>query len=131
MPAAKWRRKEFTKSLAKSEVEHEEARLFAASFNLKEFLVKSTGQEIAAYYRRRDQNNFHAELVPPDRQEPILAARADARAAGPRTTIWRNGMKAKPCGKSSGPVRPSTGDIQIARKAVVEGKPWWSIWITC
>jgi hypothetical protein len=93
-------KEEFTKSFAQEELSMKKLGLLPRDFNLKEFLVKSTGQDIAAYYDElthalQDQNYDLAK--------------------------W---MKAetKPTGDQAKSGAPIDGDSQIARKAVVEGQ---------
>src|SRR5580704_600372 len=66
-------KKEFAKSFAQEELSLKKLGLLPRDFNLSEFLVKSTGQEIAAYYDDETKMVSMLNWVPPDRQEPILA----------------------------------------------------------
>ena len=113
-------KEEFTKSLAKSEVSMKKLGFLPRDFNLKEFLVKSTGQEIAAYYDDETKTISMLNWVPPDRQEPILAHEL-THALQDQNYDLAKWMKAKPAGNQAAGA-PVDGDIQIARKAVVEGQ---------
>src|SRR6202162_2475800 len=66
-------KEEFTKSFAQEELSMKKIGFLPRDFNLKEFLVKSTGQQIAAYYDDETKEISMLHWVPPDRQEPILA----------------------------------------------------------
>src|ERR1700693_5868512 len=66
-------KEEFTKAFAEGELSMKKLGFLPRDFNLKEFLVKSTGQEIAAYYDPETKMISMLSLVTPDRQEPILA----------------------------------------------------------
>ena len=66
-------KEEFTKTFAQEELSMKKLGFLPRDFNLKEFLVKSTGQEIAAYYDDETKEISMLNWVPPDRQEPILA----------------------------------------------------------
>jgi hypothetical protein len=113
-------KEEFTKSLAKSEVSMKKIGFLPRDFNLKEFLVKSTGQEIAAYYDDETKTISMLNWVPPDRQEPILAHEL-THALQDQNYDLAKWMKAKPAGNQAAGA-PVDGDMQIARKAVVEGQ---------
>ena len=66
-------REEFAKSFAQEELSMKKMGFLPRDFNLKEFLVKSTGQEIAAYYDDETKTISMLNWVPFDQQEPILA----------------------------------------------------------
>jgi|CZKJ01.1.fsa_nt_gi hypothetical protein len=121
--AGQMAKEEFTKSLAKAELSMKKLGLLPRDFNLKEFLVKSTGQEIAAYYDDETKTISMLNWVPPDRQEPILAHEL-THALQDQNYDLAKWMKAttKPAGNQANSAAPIDGDIQIARKAVVEGQ---------
>src|SRR5580698_8238422 len=66
-------KEEFTQRFAQEELSMKKIGFLPRDFNLKEFLVKSTGQQIAAYYDDETKMVSMLNWVPPDRQEPILA----------------------------------------------------------
>jgi len=66
-------KEEFTQRFAQEELSMKKLGFLPRDFNLREFLVKSTGQEIAAYYDNETKTVNMLNWVPPDRQEPILA----------------------------------------------------------
>jgi hypothetical protein len=121
--AGQMAKEEFTKSLAKSELSMKKLGFLPRDFNLKEFLVKSTGQEIAAYYDDETKTISMLNWVPPDRQEPILAHEL-THALQDQNYDLAKWMKArgKPAVNSANNSAPVDGDMQIARKAVVEGQ---------
>jgi hypothetical protein len=118
--ASQMAKEDFAKGLAKSEVSMKKLGFLPRDFDLKEFLVKSTGQEIAAYYDDETKTISMLNWVPPDRQEPILAHEL-THALQDQNYDLAKWMKAKPAGSQPAGA-PVDGDIQIARKAVVEGQ---------
>jgi len=61
-------KEEFAKSFAEEELSMKKLGFLPRDFNLKEFLVKSTGQGIAAYYDDETKTISMLNWVPPDRQ---------------------------------------------------------------
>ena len=121
--AGQMAKEEFTKSLAKSELSMKKLGFLPRDFNLKEFLVKSTGQEIAAYYDDETKTISMLNWVPPDRQEPILAHELTHALQDQNYDLakWMK-VRTKSPGNSANNSAPVDGDVQIARKAVVEGQ---------
>jgi hypothetical protein len=115
-------RPEFTERFTQEELSMKKIGFLPRDFNLKEFLVKSTGQEIAAYYDDETKTISMLNWVPPDRQEPILAHEL-THALQDQNYDLAKWMKAgkKPAGDNRG-AGDSNGDGMIARKAVVEGQ---------
>jgi hypothetical protein len=116
-------KEEFTKTFAQEELSMKKLGFLPRDFNLKEFLVKSTGQEIAAYYDDETKEISMLNWVPPDRQEPILAHEL-THALQDQNYDLAKWMKAttKSAGDQAKSGAPIDGDSQIARKAVVEGQ---------
>ena len=116
-------KEEFTKTFAQEELSMKKLGFLPRDFNLKEFLVKSTGQEIAAYYDDETKEISMLNWVPPDRQEPILAHEL-THALQDQNYDLAKWMKAatKPASDQAKSGAPIDGDSQIARKAVVEGQ---------
>jgi hypothetical protein len=115
--AGQMAKEEFTKRFAQQELSMKKLGFLPRDFNLKEFLVKSTGQEIAAYYDDETKTISMLNWVPPDRQEPILAHELTHALQDQNYDLakWmKAGSKAE---NGSG-----MGDSAIARKAVVEGQ---------
>jgi len=114
-------KEEFTKRFAQEELSMKKLGFLPREFNLKEFLVKSTGQEIAAYYDDETKTISMLNWVPPDRQEPILAHEL-THALQDQNYDLQKWMKATQ--KRAGNKSNETGndDGATARKAVVEGQ---------
>src|SRR5580692_763668 len=110
-------KEEFAKSFAQEELSMKKLGFLPRDFNLKEFLVKSTGQEIAAYYDDETKTISMLNWVPPDRQEPILAHEL-THALQDQNYDLAKWMK----GGSKAENGSAMGDSAIARKAVVEGQ---------
>src|SRR5580700_5658033 len=116
-------KEEFTKRFAQQELSMKKLGFLPRDFNLKEFLVKSTGQEIAAYYDDETKTISMLNWVPPDRQEPILAHEL-THALQDQNYDLRKWMRAaqKADGNSSKSNETGNDDSATARKAVVEGQ---------
>jgi hypothetical protein len=115
--AGQMAKEEFTKRFAQEELSMKKLGFLPRDFNLKEFLVKSTGQEIAAYYDDETKMISMVNWVPPDRQEPILAHEL-THALQDQNYDLAKWMKAGNKGAGGDP----TDDSAMARKAVVEGQ---------
>jgi hypothetical protein len=115
--AGQMAKEEFTKRFAQQELSMKKLGFLPRDFNLKEFLVKSTGQEVAAYYDDETKMVSMLNWVPPDRQEPILAHEL-THALQDQNYDLAKWMKAGSNAAGGGPA----GDGAIARKAVVEGQ---------
>jgi hypothetical protein len=110
-------KEEFNKTFVEEELSMKKLGFLPRDFNLKEFLVKSTGQEIAAYYDDETKTISMLNWVAPDRQEPILAHEL-THALQDQNYDLGKWMKA---GKKDGEAG-ATDDTALARKAVVEGQ---------
>jgi hypothetical protein len=121
--AGQMAKEEYAKSIAKAELSMKKLGLLPRDFNLKEFLLKSTGQQIAAYYDDETKEISMLNWVPSDRQEPILAHEL-THALQDQNYDLAKWMKAvnKPAANPASRAVPIDGDAQIARKAVVEGQ---------
>ncbi len=115
--AGQMAKEEFTKRFAQQELSMKKLGFLPRDFNLKEFLVKSTGQEVAAYYDDETKTISMLNWVPPDRQEPILAHEL-THALQDQNYDLAKWMKAG----SKAEDGSAMGDSAIARKAVVEGQ---------
>jgi hypothetical protein len=112
-------KEEYTQRFARAEVSMKKLGFLPRDFKLREFLVKSTGNEIAGYYDPDTKMISLLNWVPADRQEPILAHEL-THALQDQNYDLRQWMKAveKPTSGS----KPDDDDGAIARKAVVEGQ---------
>src|ERR1700683_3313046 len=113
-------KEEFTQRFAQEELSMKKIGFLPRDFNLKEFLVKSTGQQIAAYYDDETKTISMLYWVPPDRQEAILA-HGLAHALQDQNYDLGKWMKAGTKAAESDAKVP-TDDSALARKAVVEGQ---------
>ncbi len=116
-------KEEFTQRFAQEELSMKKLGFIPRDFNLGEFLVKSTGQQVAGYYDEETKMISLLNWVPPDRQEPILAHEL-THALQDQNYDLRKWMKAalKPAGKASKTSDSGNDDGATARKAVVEGQ---------
>ncbi|MGA2855334.1 MAG: hypothetical protein ABSE40_00610 [Candidatus Sulfotelmatobacter sp.] len=114
-------KEEFTQRFAQGELSMKKLGFLPRDFNLPEFLVKSTGQGVAAYYDNETKTISLLNWVPFDRQEPILAHEL-THALQDQNFDLRKWMQAplKPAGK--GPHDVDNDDGATARRAVVEGQ---------
>jgi len=112
-------KEEYTRRFTHSEISMKKLGFLPRGFNLREFLVKATGNEIAGYYDPENKMISLLNWVPADRQEPILAHEL-THALQDQNYDLRKWMKAleKPASDS----KPEDDDGAIARKAVVEGQ---------
>ena len=117
-------REEYTKHFQVAELTMKKLGFLPREFNLREFLVKSTGQQIAGYYDDETKTISLLNWVPADRQEPILAHEL-THALQDQNYDLAKWMKAasKPEGTTNKKDDESENDDSaIARKAVVEGQ---------
>jgi hypothetical protein len=110
-------KEEYAKSFAEEELSMKKLGFLPRDFNLKDFLVKSTGQELAAYYDPETKTISMLNWVPPDRQEPILAHELTHALQDQNYDL----MKWMKPGKKTDETN-ATDDAAVARKAVVEGQ---------
>src|SRR3984885_12521993 len=110
-------KQEFTQRFAQGELSMKKLGFLPREFNLREFLVKSTGQQVAAYYDDETKTISMLNWVPPDRQEPILAHEL-THALQDQNYDLAKWMKAGTKAGDGG----ATDDNAMARKAVVEGQ---------
>lgn len=115
-------KEEYTQRFAEEELSMKKLGFLPRDFNLKDFLVKSTSQEVAGYYDEETKTISLLNWVPSDRQEPILAHEL-THALQDQNYDLRKWMKAavKPAGSGS-PSGEGNDDGATARKAVVEGQ---------
>jgi hypothetical protein len=116
-------KEEFTQRFAQQELSMKKLGFLPREFNLREYLVKSTGAEIAAYYDDETKTISMLNWVPPDHQEPILAHEL-THALQDQNYDLAKWMKAarKPGGNGSKATETGNDDGATARKAVVEGQ---------
>jgi len=117
-------REEYTKHFQIAELTMKKLGFLPREFNLREFLVKSTGQQIAGYYDDETKTISLLNWVPADRQQPILAHEL-THALQDQNYDLAKWMKAGSKPQSSTNKKDDESendDSAIARKAVVEGQ---------
>jgi len=116
-------KEEYTKHFQVAELTMKKLGFLPREFNLREFLVKATGQQIAGYYDDETKSISLLNWVPADRQEPILAHEL-THALQDQNYDLAKWMKAaaKPESSAKGEGQQENDDGAIARKAVVEGQ---------
>lgn len=114
-------KEEYTQRFAQAELSMKKLGLLPREFNLREFLVKSTAQEVAGYYDDETKVISLLNWVPADRQEPILAHEL-THALQDQNYDLRKWMKAASDSRGKADSDPDNDDGATARKAVVEGQ---------
>ncbi len=100
---------EFMKRFARSELTMKKFGFLPRDFNLREFLVKANGSQIAGYYDDETKSISLLNWVPAERQEPILAHEL-THALQDQNYGLHNWMAV------------GNDENQAARKAVIEGQ---------
>lgn len=114
-------KEEFTKRFATAELSMKKLGYLPRDFNLKEFLVKSNGQNVAGYYDDETKTISLLNWISLDRQEPILAHEL-THALQDQNYDLRRWMKAAERQEENAAKGGETDDGSAARKAVVEGQ---------
>ena len=114
-------KEEYTQRFAQGELSMKKLGFLPREFNLREYLVKATGQQIAGYYDEETKGISLLNWVPADRQEPILAHEL-THALQDQNYDLRKWMKAPSKPAASSDHDPDNDDGATARKAVVEGQ---------
>lgn len=109
-------KEEYAQRFVQAEMSMKKLGLVPRDFNLKEFVVKSTGQEIAGYYDNETKTVSLLNWVPAEKQEPILAHEL-THALQDQNYDLSTWMKAAQKDKNS-----EADESALARKAVVEGQ---------
>jgi len=111
--------------LARSEMTMKKFGFLPRDFNLKDFLVKANGQQIAGYYDSETKTISLLNWVPMERQEPILAHELTHALQDQNYDLkkWLKVGQGTP--QSAAPKNGSLDeqdDDEMARRAVVEGQ---------
>ncbi|HYM75226.1 MAG TPA: hypothetical protein VE377_04540 [Candidatus Dormibacteraeota bacterium] len=114
-------KEEYAKQMAQAELTMKKLGFLPREFNLKEFLVKATGAQIAGYYDDETKMISLLNWVPVDHQEPILAHEL-THALQDQNYDLAKWMKAAAKSKSGKNDEMENDDSAVARKAVVEGQ---------
>lgn len=117
-------REEYTKHFQVAELTMKKLGFLPRDFNLREFLVKSTGQQIAGYYDDETKTISLLNWVPADRQEPILAHELTHALQDQNYDLakWMKAASQPEAGANKKDDESQNDDGAIARKAVVEGQ---------
>jgi hypothetical protein len=109
-------KEEYTQRFQQEELSMKKIGFLPRDFNLKEFLVRANGQEIAGYYDDETKTISLLNWVPAEQQEPILAHELTHALQDQNYDLakWMKAGKKTPGGASD--------DNAVARKAVVEGQ---------
>jgi hypothetical protein len=116
---------EYAQRFARSEMTMKKFGLLPRDFNLREFVVKANGKEIAAYYDDETKTISLLNWIPKDRQAPILAHEL-THALQDQNYDLKTWMKAKQEASQPGEKTNNEPDVDDdsagARRAVVEGQ---------
>ena len=109
-------KEEYAQRFVQEEMSMKKLGFIPRNFNLKEFMTKSSGQEIAGYYDPETKTISLLNWVPADRQESILAHELTHALQDQNydLTKWMKSAE-----KSKGGAEDESA---VARKAVVEGQ---------
>ena len=114
-------KEEYTQRFAQAELSMKKLGFLPREFNLRDFLVKATGANVAGYYDDETKTISLLNWVPTDRQEPILAHEL-THALQDQNYDLRKWMKAAEAAAKDKDKDSSNDDSATARKAVVEGQ---------
>src|SRR5579859_3813374 len=116
-------KEEYTQRFAEEELSMKKLGFLPRDFNLKDFLVKSTTQQVAGYYDEETKTISLLNWVPSDRQEPILAHELTHALQDQNYDLakWmKAASKPEASANKDGQQERENDDGAIARKAVVE-----------
>ncbi|HXM23856.1 MAG TPA: hypothetical protein VN948_21545 [Terriglobales bacterium] len=118
-------KEEYAQRFARSEMTMKKFGLLPREFNLREFVVKANGKEIAAYYDDETKTISLLNWIPKDRQAPILAHEL-THALQDQNYDLKPWMKAGQRASQPGEKKDNEPDVDDdsagARRAVVEGQ---------
>lgn len=118
-------KEEYSQRLALAELSMKKLGFLPREFNLREYLVKATGQNIAGYYDDETKTISLLNWVPLDHQEPILAHEL-THALQDQNYDLKKWMKdgVEPGGAKKDGTNKDGGndDSASARKAAIEGQ---------
>jgi len=112
----------FAQRFARSELTMKKFGLLPRDFDLREFLVKANGKQIAAYYDFDTKTISMLNWIPLDKQKPILAHEL-THALQDQNYNLKTWMKLDAKGPENGPSSDQDDDgVSTVRRAVVEGQ---------
>ena len=109
-------KEEYAQRFVQAEMSMKKLGFIPRDFNLKEFVTKSSGQQIAGYYDPETKTISLLNWIPADRQEPILAHELTHALQDQNYDLMR-WMKTTQKAKGG-----TEDENAVARKAVVEGQ---------
>jgi phosphopantetheinyl transferase (holo-ACP synthase) len=118
-------KEEYAQRFARSEMTMKKFGLLPREFNLREFVVKANGKEIAAYYDDETKTISLLNWIPKDRQAPILAHELTHALQDQNYDLkaWmKAGQGTSPLGEEKDGEPVVDDDNAGARRAVVEGQ---------
>ena len=118
-------KEEYAQRFARSEMTMKKFGLLPREFNLREFVAKASGKEIAAYYDDETKTISMLNWIPLERQAPILAHEL-THALQDQNYDLKTWLKAGQGVSQPGEKKDSEPDVDddrtAARRAVVEGQ---------
>jgi len=118
-------KEEYTQRFAQAEMTMKKFGLLPRDFNLREFLVKANGKNVAGYYDEETKSISLLNWIPLEKQEPILAHELTHALQDQNfglKTWMKAGEEAQQTGDSKKPYEDNNDDSSSARHAVVEGQ---------
>lgn len=116
---------EYAQRFVRSEMTMKKFGLLPREFNLREFVVKANGKEIAAYYDDETKTISLLNWIPKDRQAPILAHELTHALQDQNYDLkaWMKAGQGASAGAEKKDGEPDVDDDGAgARRAVVEGQ---------
>jgi hypothetical protein len=114
-------KEEFTQRFATAELSMKKLGFLPRDFNLKEFVVRSSGQSVAGYYDEDAKTINLLNWIPFDQQGPILAHEL-THALQDQNYDLKKWMRPAAKSTDSAAKQAEADDSALARKAVVEGQ---------
>ena len=116
-------KEEYAQRLARSEMTMKKFGLLSRDFNLREFVVRANGKEIAAYYDDETKTISMVNWIPLERQAPILAHELTHALQDQNYDLkaWMKVEAPKP-GEKKNNESDVNDDSIPARRAAVEGQ---------
>ena len=118
-------KEEYAQRLVRSEMTMKKFGFLPRDFNLRDFLVKAAGQDVAAYYDEDTKTVSLLNWVPYDKQQPIIAHELTHALQDQNYDLkaWMKGSQAPSPGGEPGKNQSADNDETMdARRAVVEGQ---------
>jgi len=114
-------KEEYAQRFARSEMTMKKFGLLPREFNLREFVAKASGKEVAAYYDDETKTISMLNWIPLERQSPILAHEL-THALQDQNYDLKTWLKAGEKTSQAGSEPDTDDDSAGARRAIVEGQ---------